>query len=211
VRHPRLVRRMISLWCCLIVFVLTNVPFPVPSTVGLLSPDGPYPCQGHGCGCSTALQCWTVCCCYGPEERQEWAKKRQVRPPEYAVVASKESCETSSRAGCSKKSATASASVECHSTKGGRGDHAKLGCCTPTAKRVKSEASKRRILSMQACGCRGGSSLMTTLPWSDEPPCWVEICFEVPSRWIGDFLSMTWKGESLAPDVPPPRMVLRAV
>jgi hypothetical protein len=33
-----------------------------------------FPCQHHGCGCSSAEACRTECCCFTPAERVEWAR-----------------------------------------------------------------------------------------------------------------------------------------
>ncbi len=40
-----------------------------------------YPCETHGCGCSTAHQCWTACCCHSMAERLAWAIENEVDPP----------------------------------------------------------------------------------------------------------------------------------
>ena len=32
-----------------------------------------FPCESCGCGCTTAAECWTNCCCHGPRERAAWA------------------------------------------------------------------------------------------------------------------------------------------
>ncbi|MCU0719062.1 MAG: hypothetical protein MUC83_05115 [Pirellula sp.] len=50
-----------------------------------------YPCKGNLCGCQTAQQCWTSCCCTTPEERLAWAIKNNVTPPVYAVLSSRQS------------------------------------------------------------------------------------------------------------------------
>ena len=41
----------------------------------------PFPCQSHSCGCATAHQCWTSCCCYTPHQRLVWAGRNGVEPP----------------------------------------------------------------------------------------------------------------------------------
>lgn len=42
----------------------------------------PFPCQSHSCGCASAHQCWTSCCCFTPRQRLAWAIKNGVTPPE---------------------------------------------------------------------------------------------------------------------------------
>jgi hypothetical protein len=44
----------------------------------------PFPCQSHSCGCATAHQCWTSCCCYTPHQRLVWAVRNGVEPPSSA-------------------------------------------------------------------------------------------------------------------------------
>ncbi len=42
-----------------------------------------FPCQAHGCGCASAHECWTSCCCYTPHQRLTWAIRHGVRPPAF--------------------------------------------------------------------------------------------------------------------------------
>jgi hypothetical protein len=44
----------------------------------------PFICQGKSCGCQTAEQCWTKCCCTTHAERVAWANKHGYSVPEYA-------------------------------------------------------------------------------------------------------------------------------
>jgi hypothetical protein len=45
-----------------------------------------YPCEEHACGCSSARECWTNCCCYTQHERLVWALRNGVAPPADVVV-----------------------------------------------------------------------------------------------------------------------------
>ena len=40
----------------------------------------PFPCQSHACGCATAHQCWTSCCCFTPHQRLVWAVRNGITP-----------------------------------------------------------------------------------------------------------------------------------
>jgi hypothetical protein len=57
-----------------------------------------FPCEGCACGCLSARDCWTNCCCHSPAERLAWATRNGVTPPAYAAAAlaagreSRESC-----------------------------------------------------------------------------------------------------------------------
>jgi hypothetical protein len=67
--------------CLAYLFAALEIPLPV-----LLYKDSsqPFPCQDHPCGCLTAEQCWSQCCCFTPEERGAWARVHNVEPPAYA-------------------------------------------------------------------------------------------------------------------------------
>lgn len=84
------------------------VGFPV--TPGLLG--GEFPCQGHGCGCRSAAECWLGCCCLTPGQRLAWAKRRGVTPPAELVALaeaepSAKACSGHGSACCRHKAATA--------------------------------------------------------------------------------------------------------
>jgi hypothetical protein len=49
-----------------------------------------FPCASGRCGCSTARECWTNCCCHSPAQRLDWALRRGVMPPSYAKYADAE-------------------------------------------------------------------------------------------------------------------------
>jgi hypothetical protein len=40
-----------------------------------------YPCESCGCGCASANECWTHCCCHSEHERLVWAIENGVMPP----------------------------------------------------------------------------------------------------------------------------------
>ncbi|MBC8356634.1 MAG: hypothetical protein H8E66_32055 [Planctomycetes bacterium] len=46
-------------------------------------PAHAFPCQGGGCGCSSAAQCWQSCCCTTVAERLAWADTNDVKPPAF--------------------------------------------------------------------------------------------------------------------------------
>jgi len=67
--------------CLFYLFAALEIPLPV--FVHKISSQ-PFPCQDHACGCQTAEQCWSHCCCFTPEERWAWAREHNVEPPTYA-------------------------------------------------------------------------------------------------------------------------------
>lgn len=73
---------LLTLFC----FCAATLPLPLPSLEIIHKADTqPFPCQNSTCGCKTARQCWTSCCCRSPEQRLAWGEKNGVTPPKYAV------------------------------------------------------------------------------------------------------------------------------
>src|SRR5437588_12045766 len=52
----------ISAALALVCYLATATGFPLPSFT-TRQPGQTFPCQNHSCGCVTAEQCWTNCCC----------------------------------------------------------------------------------------------------------------------------------------------------
>lgn len=40
-----------------------------------------FPCEECGCGCASAKECWTHCCCHSEHQRLIWALTHGVMPP----------------------------------------------------------------------------------------------------------------------------------
>lgn len=82
-RMRRLLRSRI-----LMTIVVTLLTAAVVS-VGLGPMGGPrtderFPCEDCGCGCASALECWTNCCCHTPIERARWALANDIMVPAWA-------------------------------------------------------------------------------------------------------------------------------
>lgn len=45
--------------------------------------DERFPCEDCGCGCASAHECWTNCCCHTPIERARWALTNGVLVPSW--------------------------------------------------------------------------------------------------------------------------------
>lgn len=60
----------------------------------------PFPCQDHACGCASAIDCWTQCCCFTDAERLAWARERGIEPPAEVVLFIAESDDTSIEPHC---------------------------------------------------------------------------------------------------------------
>lgn len=86
--RPMSVARKVITFLVLVCFCASSMPLPV-GTIRISDKAGsqPFPCQDSPCGCKTAEQCWTNCCCTTPVQRIAWARKNGVTPPQYAIAA----------------------------------------------------------------------------------------------------------------------------
>lgn len=193
--------RLGVLAACL-AYLLAALEVPLPVFVHKVSSQ-PFPCQKHVCGCQTAEQCWSHCCCFTPEERWAWAREHNVEPPAYAEKPATPPKRSKDESGqgwntvklrdCDREPA---ASKSC--------------CCTckPEAPAKEcSDSSSRWITVMNAWRCKGYSTLWTStgtvlpvlpvdLPFYDAPVS--PVC--LPSA-RADVVPST-------PPDPPPRLSL---
>jgi hypothetical protein len=84
--------RSITIWLALAGYVLVASGIPLPVGAGAAARDGsrgaariaakdrsrPFPCMNKPCGCATARQCFTKCCCNTPAETLRWARAHGV-------------------------------------------------------------------------------------------------------------------------------------
>ena len=96
--------RGITTWLAIVgyVIVASGVPLPLgvspPATPGAAAASGmakrlagkdrsrPFPCMDKPCGCATAEQCFTRCCCNTPAETLAWARAHGVEPGVIAAL-----------------------------------------------------------------------------------------------------------------------------
>ncbi len=83
-------------WWAVIGYVLVASGLPLPGGVPPTGADAaakrlsakdrsrPFPCMDKPCGCASAEQCFTNCCCNTPAELLAWARARRV---DSAVIA----------------------------------------------------------------------------------------------------------------------------
>lgn len=131
--HPDAPLRRITTWLAILGYTLVASGLPLPlGTVAPSAPESPaakrlaakdrsrpFPCMDKPCGCATAEQCLTNCCCNTPAETLAWAKAQAVEP---AVLATLER----RVAGCRQAVAKA-ATPSCCSSKA---PAAEESCCT---------------------------------------------------------------------------------
>lgn len=191
---------------------------PIPSirssgTASLLGPSKdcsePYPCQNCRCGCASAEQCWTSCCCYSLRERLAWARKNNVVPP--AFVSYLMEIDTDSKP-CSPQQESVSDRSDAISgaASGARAN----ACCSSRAKscctenkgssKVKSRGSKG-TLSILALRCQGKVSLFSMLPWFNFDWCVQSGFKDAPASPLSLMARDDWESTVYPPDTPPPK------
>jgi len=138
----------------LVSYLAASVGLPVPVYSQKPETDQPFPCQGHGCGCRTAEQCWRHCCCFTPEQQWAWARSHHVKPPAYAekplggwrTVRLRDRARSKSSKKCSccapaaaRKKTQPARCPACLSGRKGRSS-----CCQKSAPRTAPKSSARR-------------------------------------------------------------------
>ena len=98
--HPRVPLRRITTWLAILGYTLvaSGLPFPF-GMIAPAAPDSapakrlagkdrsrPFPCMDRPCGCATAEQCFTSCCCNTPAETLAWATAHRVEPAVLAAL-----------------------------------------------------------------------------------------------------------------------------
>ena len=194
------------------VAVISGVPLPIagsPPVAGsaaanrLAAKDRsrPFPCMDKPCGCATAEQCFSNCCCNSPAELLAWAEAHHLDPATLLALHGRVAATApqAPTAACCCSSATTAAS--CCATTASAPAHqpapADESDSAPLPSRMIS------LKAMLACGgvLAGWTAAVTSLP----PPTAVRC--EPCMRLVG-VLSITDEiGRSVDPlrDAPPPR------
>lgn len=156
--------RKVLTFLVLACFCAASIPLPIGSVdAEKQAASEPFPCQHCPCGCKTAIQCWTSCCCYTLAERIAWAEKNDVKPPAYAQLGSLPSKNREVEV------VVPSASTSSHKS-------SKPSCCTEVTSVLQAGAGESRplaknlkrklIVSLCALKCGGFSNAFMVLPWS---------------------------------------------
>lgn len=74
--------------------IASGLPLPlggalVDGRVAAKDRSRPFPCMNKPCGCRSARQCFTSCCCHTPAETLAWARSHGLEPAVLAALASR--------------------------------------------------------------------------------------------------------------------------
>jgi len=171
----------------------------------------PFPCMDKPCGCATAEQCFSSCCCHSQAERLAWARAHGVeavaraaiargavaRPaPAARPVATSASCCAQKRS-CCAATATPPGPVPAAAPEADRD-----GGPDPERQRLTGRGRSVSLRAMLACGgiveqwFAAGSSL---------PPPRVALPTAAPFVQRIVFADLFADAATSPPDVPPPR------
>ena len=217
------------------VFVVSGVPLPFagspaatgsPAAKRLAGKDRsrPFPCMDKPCGCATAEQCFSNCCCNTPAELLAWAKANRVDPATLVALQQRAAAPCSSQPAASCCGSVAEAPTCCSAAAAApasedlcaeyRSLAASPSCCEATATAAPQQPADDlphdfvagpgiSLKAMLACGgiLAGWSAATTSLP----APAVVRV--ERSTTCCGRIALADDVGTSIdpSPDAPPPR------
>ena len=226
--------RRLTAWAMLVLYglVASGLPLPLPSrpadakaTEKLADKDRsqPFPCMDKPCGCGTAEQCFTNCCCHTPAERLAWAKARGLEPAvlaalarRVAVVAVAAPAPAPAAGGCCAVKQQAKPSCCAASDDGEAAEDSVCGDSTSLAGEPVSPASSDEPATNDEPGCRvvilramlacNGIVAQWAAASVSLPPPGLVTC-EIPWPRVGGVMTCDdgASGTGGPPDLPPPR------
>ena len=215
VRFWRSAGRRLGAAAALSAYLAAALGLPLPAAPVRKDASHPFPCQDHACGCQSAEECWSGCCCFSPEERWAWAEAHHVEPPAYAErpAAPAPVATGWSSAPLRARAAGASAAPRCCAEKqtrpkpGCSGETACAGCCDAGHAAPAPAAGVRWLPSIAALHCRGLATLWVAGAALPPPPALAWVPW-LPA--VGDAVPQTCRPVCVArtPPAPPPRSPL---
>lgn len=208
---PDLSRRLCAA-ATLVCYVLTAFGVPLPAAP-VRKGSVPFICQARACGCQSAEQCWSGCCCFTPEERWAWARQHHIEPPDYAEAPRAGSWQSSRKrdadrpaACCTGESSPNESPTCCQQHKpekqpsSDNGNHVR-----PPGTSAKKAPRTAWKLGIEALKCKGHSVLWVGTGATVRPaPQPIEMECPAPSHTLISF-SATPLVRPLAPPDRPPR------
>lgn len=221
-------RRRLCAGVTLLAYLAATAGVPLPAAAPPKDAE-PFPCQDHPCGCRTARQCWTHCCCFTPEQRWAWAREHNVQPPAYAERPrgngwqtvrlrdragpgqSSSCCACCARDGAAKPQAAPTASKKCPHCPPSPAPRCRTNEARPAVQTASASAPSRgkgkarHLLGLSALTCQGHATLWigTGVVVPSAPPA-VGSPTGPPAGWLrpSDAFANVL---SFSPPEPPPR------
>ena len=193
--------------------LLASLPIPIAIVSHDTAEDNtPYPCRDGKCGCKSAFQCWTSCCCHSAQERLEWAAKHGVAVPEYGqhlkqVVAEQKANASKKPACCQKaKPVVPVVKAACCQKVVQAVPVATAACCQVKANTVAAKPRTKIVLSMFALGCRGSAGELASLPWAIVHAPVSDAWVLGPLEFALAVVDVQGPTRFYPPELPPPRL-----
>ena len=133
-----------------------------------------YPCEHCGCGCQSAVQCWTQCSCFTFEEKVAWAQRNGIAVPEYAVAAAEREAVAPRKPACARRRCPHVSQAEGPSHDARTRNDRKQG-------RDKNRSS-RGVSWLSALRCHGLTQQWQAVRTSWPGDRYVELCLVLPLR-----------------------------
>lgn len=153
----------------------------------------PFPCMDKACGCATAQQCFTNCCCHTPAETLAWARAHKVDPAVIAALKRRVAAPVAVASRCSAAKSCCSAKPAAPPVEPAAPDHSAREAAAPKAVSLRAMLACGGIVAEWfACG--------VSLP----PPPVTAVATSDPGDRI-DSCDICMVSSRVAPDVPPPR------
>lgn len=225
-RFPVFRLRSATIWSVLLGYTLvaSGLPLPLGGTVPMdsASPIGkrlaakdrsrPFPCMDKPCGCATAEQCFTNCCCNTPAETLAWARARGIDAGVIAGLERRVAADPGRPRGgcCSAKADAGCCASRVAAVDGSRKCGEPPSPAAPPAGVERVEDSRSiaprtvSIRAMLACGglVEGWLSCGVAVP----PPLAVAAVTTCAARTgLVAIVDESFVSERSAPDRPPPR------
>lgn len=197
-RHLRTAKRVFAravVFCAAVMYFVMVSGMAIPTSESIDWSE-PFPCMHCRCGCKTARQCWTNCCCHSLQERLAWAKANGIKPPSYVVIPKEVSIAEKKPAKCrhccaarhvSDKSLLAERTRQATTCKTGAASRVALSLGNtpdhPRPPAVPPKTVPGSVIFLRAMECHGQSLTWMSLAWVTLPNV---VHVETPPSWSED-------------------------
>ena len=205
----------------LLAMLVCQLPAPLalPTAANGKDRSELYPCRDRPCGCGSAAQCWTGCCCFTNAQKVAWAEANGVTLPAFVRAAAKREAADSEIPARSASSGPRAQRAEPKSCCGrlkpepkpSCGGGAESTCETDAAKdqAVEEDAPAKPLAGWLAQKCRGEIAACGALPWGLRPHVY-EALGVPPVAWDRPRSSEA-EACGAEPPTPPPRAAVAAL